>query len=507
MSVLTPFFYIDHPLSDTRLSPGTLQADVLEEIFARLAAIDPPKKQHGDPFSDSQFHLGWIYVTHVCRHWRSVGTDLATLWAGIVCSLPNASAMGTVLQRSKGCTLNFAIEDVGALEAKIGFALDHLERAQNFSCTSSYVWDDCRALTQRSLPALRHLSLSQNIEGMDMSITRTIGLDAPRLQSLSLENAFFSLARPSDPLHDLHTLDLRGPCALPHPAWGLLEVLSKTPRLEHLRFQMLLFHHSQGGLWREYPGGVVKLNHLKAVALTGGPHADIAGFWSRIYAPDNIDIYVNFRADPPGDLVIALDHQLQCPSHNTVVVNLARSRHLSVSTFTLEPVARSRVILDGGGGATLALLADIDSHVRLGHIIRLSVQLYAPYTWDDAPLLVLARKCSSVRELTLHTDNADNLALLAPVDEQASPLFPLLESLSVQFDPSALKSDEVYRQWWSRLRDVLSRRSAAEICVQTLRLHGRWGWRDAGIEVIDEEMMVDLRNLALVKKVVDDRVW
>ncbi|KZV60395.1 hypothetical protein PENSPDRAFT_694302 [Peniophora sp. CONT] len=482
--------------------PHELEDDVLREIFTHLGTIYPPSWQNSRVGSqNASFSLGWIYVTHVCRHWRVVGIDLATLWAGVVCSLPNTSAMDVLLQRSKGCVLNFEIDSGQAWPYKVVFALEHVQRAESLSCQPTYCWD--QALNKRcSLPILRHLAVNQDVDDMNLPRTATLVLDAPQLLYLRLENAFFYLSNPSDILPNLRALELQGPCTLPYPAWELLDLLLKTPQLEHLRLQLLLFRHSQGGLWDQYPGGQVRLVHLKTVTITGGPRADVAGFWSRIYAPDDVDFYASFRADPPSELAAALDRQIRCPSHNTIAVNLARARHLSISTFNLEPKDRSRVILDGGGSATLALLADIESHAQLENMSRFSAQIYIPYTTADEALANLFRKCTSVKEFMLHTDDPDNFAILAP-DDGTPILFPSLATLSVQFDSKALKSDVIYRQGWTKLRKILQQRSAAGLRVSTLRLDGRWGWRDAGIEVIDEEMMDDLQDSSLVEKHID----
>ena len=78
--------------------PIELSADVLGGIYRMATVVDPPTSKLAYPPQGLNVagrrrkspvitaSLGWIKITHVCRHWRNVGIDLASLWASVVCA-------------------------------------------------------------------------------------------------------------------------------------------------------------------------------------------------------------------------------------------------------------------------------------------------------------------------------------------------------------------------------------------------------------------------------------
>ncbi|KAI0063919.1 hypothetical protein BV25DRAFT_1914971 [Artomyces pyxidatus] len=75
----------------SRLSP-----EILPLIF-ELHALEAPLRKD---------HLGWIEVTHVCRHWRSIAIDTAALWRNIFMHLGD-EWVGTMLARAKATPVVF----------------------------------------------------------------------------------------------------------------------------------------------------------------------------------------------------------------------------------------------------------------------------------------------------------------------------------------------------------------------------------------------------------------
>jgi hypothetical protein len=75
VAVLLPRALLTHRNALARIS--VLPPEVLSRIFRLVALAEPP------PWSELQ-HLGWISVTHVCRHWRQAarvsGYRASTAW-------------------------------------------------------------------------------------------------------------------------------------------------------------------------------------------------------------------------------------------------------------------------------------------------------------------------------------------------------------------------------------------------------------------------------------------
>ncbi|TFY62074.1 hypothetical protein EVG20_g6831 [Dentipellis fragilis] len=63
-----------------------LPNELLALIFRELVDVDRPRHvpvPRGDPPAPVARWLGWLHVTHVCRHWRRVALETATLWCKI----------------------------------------------------------------------------------------------------------------------------------------------------------------------------------------------------------------------------------------------------------------------------------------------------------------------------------------------------------------------------------------------------------------------------------------
>ncbi|KZV76456.1 hypothetical protein PENSPDRAFT_646224 [Peniophora sp. CONT] len=93
---------------DTSMSLGArLPDDIVYELYRASAQVDPPRAAGFFDDTLPASTLGWITLTHVCRRWRQLGIDLATLWAQIICAFP--PSITTILQRSKIADLTLII--------------------------------------------------------------------------------------------------------------------------------------------------------------------------------------------------------------------------------------------------------------------------------------------------------------------------------------------------------------------------------------------------------------
>ncbi|KZV73604.1 hypothetical protein PENSPDRAFT_732797 [Peniophora sp. CONT] len=83
-------------------------SEVLSAIFA-LAQLDWIPEYSAQEGDEGVYDLGWIYVSHVCSHWRDVALRTPSLWNTINClALPHRSAF-SVYHRSKRLPLSLTV--------------------------------------------------------------------------------------------------------------------------------------------------------------------------------------------------------------------------------------------------------------------------------------------------------------------------------------------------------------------------------------------------------------
>lgn len=89
---------------------GVLPSELLAEIFAYLSTMERPSKtswtrgRKAIP-NTSSWRIGWIKVTHVCRHWRTVAIDYSFLWGKISYELGAQWAM-LMMERARFSTIS-----------------------------------------------------------------------------------------------------------------------------------------------------------------------------------------------------------------------------------------------------------------------------------------------------------------------------------------------------------------------------------------------------------------
>ncbi|KAI0044739.1 hypothetical protein FA95DRAFT_1561936 [Auriscalpium vulgare] len=64
---------------NSRITVVHLPHEILSHIFTILSSIDPPR--HYRVMRQIKPDLGWVKITHVCRHWRHVAIQDRILWA------------------------------------------------------------------------------------------------------------------------------------------------------------------------------------------------------------------------------------------------------------------------------------------------------------------------------------------------------------------------------------------------------------------------------------------
>ena len=164
-----------------------LPPEILAWVFHLLALKEPP-------FSGRR-ELGWIRVTHVCRHWREVALDNSSLWAKITCGMPtNTKWMSEILARAKNTLLDIEFHTLTETGPEALFMipphLSHTRQLRGHMCAPH---SDCvREIYCCEAPALEHFKLTSNsyspIPFPDLGGNMLFKGRAPRLRTFSLSH-------------------------------------------------------------------------------------------------------------------------------------------------------------------------------------------------------------------------------------------------------------------------------------------------------------------------------
>jgi hypothetical protein len=158
---------------------------ILARVFHLLVLEEPP-------FSGRR-HLGWIRVTHVCRHWRQVALDDSSLWAKIICGIPTRTKwMSEMLARAKNAPLDIEFHTIIALDPEPLFMIPpHLSHTRQLRFHVFRLPSDrVRVIYSCEAPALEHFELTCNdyspIPFPDLGGNMLFNGRAPRLRTFSL---------------------------------------------------------------------------------------------------------------------------------------------------------------------------------------------------------------------------------------------------------------------------------------------------------------------------------
>ena len=162
-----------------------LPPEILARIFHLLVPVELP-------FSGSR-NLGWIKVTHVCRHWRQVALDDSSLWARIWVARTNRKWISKMLARAKSALLDIEFNAVGrsSPEALLTI-LSHLSHTRKFCSRNLSLlhFDSVRKICHWEAPALEHFELTSTayppITFRHLEENPLFKGHAPRLRTFSL---------------------------------------------------------------------------------------------------------------------------------------------------------------------------------------------------------------------------------------------------------------------------------------------------------------------------------
>ncbi|KAH9001833.1 hypothetical protein EDB86DRAFT_2848439 [Lactarius hatsudake] len=249
-----------------------LPPELLARVFHFHVLAEPPW------FSLNK--LGWIKVTHVCRHWRHVALDHASLWARISGFPVNPRWITEQLSRAKNAPLVIDLLGTPTVETMTMFPshLPHTRelrlRGLNKSCVNVV-----KELCGLEAPDLEHfelgLSVSPPMTYQDFDGTRLFKGKAPKLRTLSLCQvrvpwSFFPRCQFSQLRIILFDEEDRDDTPSLGSLNQLIDVLTNCPTLEVLVLESCL------------PSIPPQSAHIRTVHLPRLSHLSLAGSNSRV---------------------------------------------------------------------------------------------------------------------------------------------------------------------------------------------------------------------------------
>lgn len=205
------------------LSPicNAFPSELLAEVFAYLSISEKPGERHiieSHMLSATREILGWIKVTHVCRHWRNVALDYPSLWGHISYNIgpewtrlmmERVKAAPIILKQRWRTKYTVCLGAEDYIPSRIG-QIEELD-LYGHPVDLRKIFDGVQA---KAAPKLRTLCIhSVHREHSPASLTLQIqdslflGGEAPLLREISLTNCRLSWTSPL--LNHLTSMDIR----------------------------------------------------------------------------------------------------------------------------------------------------------------------------------------------------------------------------------------------------------------------------------------------------------
>ena len=250
---------------NTLVPISVLPPEILARVFHFLAL-------GGGPFGGRR-NLGWISVTHVCRHWRQVALDNSSLWANIWTTPKNTQWISEMLARSKNAPLDIVFNaDAKSIREALLMIIPHISRTRklhlyNLSTRQS---DGVREIYSCEAPALEHFVFTAEADSpnifRDLNVNILFKGHFPRLRTFSISQIVipWSLV-PRGQLTQLEIICRTNAVDPPGDVNELIDLLDHCPSLEiltldsSLPFQLTGFSH----------GRTIHLPHLSRLRLRG----------------------------------------------------------------------------------------------------------------------------------------------------------------------------------------------------------------------------------------------
>ena len=348
--------------------------EILARVFDLLMLEEPPLF--------GRRNLGWIKVTHVCRHWRQVALDDSSLWARIWGIQTNTKWIPEMLARAKNAPLDIKLNaDKWTSPETLLMIPPHLFHTRQLRLYSLYTphFDHVREIFSSEAPALEHFELTVTtyspIDCKDLGLNVLFKGHAPRLRAFSLSRLVipWSLI----PRGQLTQLKIAYPDEgfySPGDLNQLVDLLVNCPALEILTLESCL--PSQ---LAEFPHDrTIHLSHLSHLHLRG-PTSHIMNMLKVLKIPSSTTLHLDcisnitsINDNPEGLLLSVISAQFQSPgpvefkSFTVALRNTTGSGSLKITASTSPSTLRNLQIQN--------LEGDIVSNAELVlSFVRLSI--------------------------------------------------------------------------------------------------------------------------------------
>ena len=357
---------------NTLVPISLLPPEILARVFHLLVLKKPP-------FSGGR-KLGWIRVTHVCRHWRQVALDHSSLWARIPGNLAYKEWISEMLARAKNAPLDieFRFATMSSRKA-LTMITPHISRTRRlcFHGLSEGGFDSVRKICWKA-PALEHFELTAPYYTPIRSGFSVFGRNmlfnghAPRLRAFSLSRVVIPWpCIPRGQLTQLKIISDDEEYDYPGDLNQMIDFLVNCPQLEILTLESCL------------PSQLTEFTHGRAIHLPRLSRLRLCGSTSRILnmlkmlkLPSSTTLHLNCISnttdyDPERLLLPVISAQLQSSApvefKSLTVTHLGESLDIIASTF--PPTLRNRPaqiseddIIDDA-----ELVLSFDELCKLGH--------------------------------------------------------------------------------------------------------------------------------------------
>jgi hypothetical protein len=291
-----------------------LPPEILARVFHFLVLDEPP-------FTGRQ-NIGWIRVTHVCRHWRQVALDDSSLWAKIWAIPENPKWVSEMLARAKNAPLDVEF-NVFADFSRQGLLMitPHISHTRQLRIhgMSRRFSDNFRGVYSCEAPALEHFELTVDAASpnifRDPSGNMLFKGHYPRLRTFSISHVVipWSLI----PRGQLTQLKIACPKEIADSLGalnGLVDLLVSCPELEALALDSCLPSQPTEALH----GRKIYLPHLSRLRLRGST-SRIVNMLTILDIPSSSTLHLDCIPritdnDPESLLLSIISAQFQGPS-------------------------------------------------------------------------------------------------------------------------------------------------------------------------------------------------
>ena len=332
---------------NTLVPISVLPPEILARVFHLLVRKEPP-------FRGRRKNLGWIRVTHVCRHWRQVALGDSSLWSKISGMLANTKWISEMLARAKNAPLDI---DLNALRRSnletLVMIPPHLShtRQLRFHGLSTLHSNIIREMYSYEAPTLEHLELTVNVDSpitfRSISGYMLFKGHAPRLRTLSLSEVVIPWSHiPCGQLTQLQIACSIEGAHYPGDLNQLIDLLVNCPGLEILALNSCLPSQLTDSEFSH--GRTIHLPHLSRLRLCGST-SRIINMLKMLNLPSSTTLHLNciFNSthnDSELLLLPVISAQFQSPplvEFKSLIATIWGDKTLQITALTIPPTLQN----------------------------------------------------------------------------------------------------------------------------------------------------------------------